>query len=219
MALDLQQQEELERVKSIWHGGLKWCVLVLLCVALVYLCFVALSNYRHNKNEQATDLLITYQTQMQHKKEGEALKTLQILQDNYADTPAASIATTTEGLLAFYNGRLTDAERHFQWVYDHQHDEFVHVSAVINLVNVKLSEKKFDEALRLTDKKVAPELDFLLNDLRGDIYIAKGDKKLAVAAYNQAIATLPKPNPVVSKEDIEQIRSQIEAKKIINLTH
>lgn len=179
---------------------------------------MALSNYRHNKNEQATDLLITYQTQMQHKKEGEALKTLQILQDNYADTPAASIATTTEGLLAFYNGRLTDAERHFQWVYDHQHDEFVHVSAVINLVNVKLSEKKFDEALRLTDKKVVPELDFLLNDLRGDIYIAKGDKKLAVAAYNQAIATLPKPNPVVSKEDIEQIRSQIEAKKIINLT-
>lgn len=218
MALDLQQQEELERVKNIWHGGLKWCVLALLCVALVYLCFVALRNYRHDKNEQATDLLVTYQTQMQHKKEAEALKTLQILQNNYANTAAASIATTTEGILAFYNGQLTDAQRHFQWVYDHQHDEFLHVSAIINLVNVKLSEKKFDEALHLTDEKVAPELDFLLKDLRGDIYIAKGDEKSAVAAYNRAIAALPKPNPVVSKEDIEQIRSQIEAKKITHLT-
>ena len=120
--------------------------------------------------------------------------------------------------MAFYNGQLTDAQRHFQWVYDHQHDEFLHVSAIINLVNVKLSEKKFDEALHLTDEKVAPELDFLLKDLRGDIYIAKGDEKSAVAAYNRAIAALPKPNPVVSKEDIEQIRSQIEAKKITHLT-
>ncbi|MCV2509327.1 MAG: tetratricopeptide repeat protein, partial [Neisseriaceae bacterium] len=71
--------------------------------------------------------------------------------------------------------------------------------------------------LALLDEKTEADLQFLFEDLKGDIYMAKGEEATAQKAYDKAISLLPEPNEVITEEDIAQVRTQIEAKKIIQI--
>ncbi|QRN40940.1 MAG: tetratricopeptide repeat protein [Neisseriaceae bacterium] len=217
MALDLQQQEELEEVKRIWHGWLKWIVLFLFVVAGLYLGKTAWDNYQKNKDEEATDLLVQFQNLIAQNQRAEAMSILKTLQEDYSNTIPATIATSAIGTISFYSNQFEDASRHFQWIYDHQQDKLLKSMTITDLVKIKMQQKKFDEALALLEEKTEAGLQFLFEDLKGDIYMAKGEEESAKRAYDKAISLLPEPNEVIMKEDIAQVRAQIEAKKIIQI--
>lgn len=217
MALDSQQQEELENVKRIWHHWLKWLVLLLLIVAALYLGYIAVINHQQHRNEKATDLLADFKSLMGQSKKADALVILRQLQQDYADTMAATIATSAVGVMDFYAHKFDNAARHFQWIYDHQKDTFVRSMAITDLVKIKMQMNNFDEALVLLEEKTAPELQFLFEDLRGDIYKAKGDELSAKQSYDKAIALLPSANEIITDDDIAQVRTHIEVKKIIQI--
>ncbi|MCV2504102.1 MAG: tetratricopeptide repeat protein, partial [Neisseriaceae bacterium] len=113
MALDLQQQEEMEEVKRVWHSWLKWVVLFLVVLACLYLGHKAWRDYQKNKNEEATDLLVQFQSLMEQSQQAEAMGVLKTLQEDYANTMPATIATSAIGTLSFYSNQFEDASRHF----------------------------------------------------------------------------------------------------------
>ncbi|MFH4416121.1 MAG: tetratricopeptide repeat protein [Neisseriaceae bacterium] len=217
MALDLQEQEELENVKRIWHSWLKWVVLFLLIAAGVYFFYTAWETYQKSRNEKATDLLMEFQSLVERKEQSKALMMLKELQEKYADTMPATIATAALGAQAFYTNEVGSAEKHFMWIYKHQKNELVRAITIIDLAKIKMQQRKFDEALNLLKEKVPTELAFLFEDLKGDIEMAKGDNIEGEKAYDRAISFLPKPNEVITADDIAEVRSQIEAKKLIQL--
>ena len=217
MALDLQQQEELEEVKRIWHKWLKWVVLLLVMIALITIIVSAYRNFRSYQNTRATDKLISFQQKLEEKQESIALKQVAALQKNYPHTLPAGIATASLGTLAFYRGRTEDALRHYQWVYDHEKNAFLQGIAATDLAKIKMQQGQFQEALKLLQKPPTKEVRFLFEDLKGDIYKSMGDNTKAVAAYERSLKALPKESAVIRKSDLEEIASQIEAKKILHL--
>lgn len=217
MALDLQQQEELEEVKRIWHKWLKWVVLLLVAIALIVVFVSAYRNFRSYQNTRATDELISFQEDLQEKQESAAFQQVAALQKNYPHTLPAGIATASLGTLAFYSGRTGDALRHYQWVYDHEKNAFLKGIAATDLAKIKMQQGQLQEALELLKKPPTEEVYFLFEDLKGDIYKSMGDNTKAANAYNRALSALPKESAVIKKSDLEEIASQIEAKKILHL--
>ena len=55
------------------------------------------------------------------------------------------------------------------------------------LGNLYLVEKKLDEALKVANKIITDGYVGLANDLKGDIYIALGDKENAIKSYELAL--------------------------------
>lgn len=217
MALDLQQQEELENVKRVWHSWLKWVVFFLVILAVIYLASSFWTSYKSKKNQDASDLLVNFQTALEQQQLPDALTILKKLQDNYPKTMPATIATSSIASYAFYTNNFEDAFRHFSWIYKNQKDSFVKALTLLNMAKVKMQQQQFDEALKITEEEVDSNFQFLIEDLKGDIYMAKGDNNSAQAAYDKAISLLPKSSNVISKQEISEIQSQIETKKVIRL--
>ncbi len=194
-AYDLQDQEELDNFKRIWHSWGKWLFGALLLAAAVYLGQVIYHNQQNKKSEQAADVLAQIVTKMQANDTAGANKDLIQLQQNYPSTVAAAQGTLMMAGTAFDAARYDEAAKHLQWVRQYNQEPLIQVLASQRLATVKLQQQKYDEALQLLTIKVPPAFEGLMLATQGDVYAAKGDAAKAKELYTQALAKTDKDNP------------------------
>ncbi|MDO5686368.1 MAG: tetratricopeptide repeat protein [Neisseria sp.] len=204
MALDLQEQEELENAKRAWKTWGRWVFAVLLVCALVYFGNILWKNHIAAQNEQAVDLMASdFTPKALSGDTAGALKALQTLQQKYPKTVATAQATLNTAGNAFLQGKYDEAAQHLQWLAAHQKDPAVHALVLRQLATVYLQQKKYDEALAVLSEKVEPEFSARAEELKGDIYLAQGKQAEARAAFQAALQQLP---------ENDQTREFIEAK-------
>ena len=73
---------------------------------------------------------------------------------------------------------------------DNVQQEEVKFEAQIRLARILLAEKKYDEALQQVNVINSPHYKIVVEELKGDIYVAKGDTANARTAYSIAMAEL-----------------------------
>ena len=112
---------------------------------------------------------------------------IQTLQNDYASTPYAAIASLKAAQQYAEKGEYEPAATALRWIIDNsKEDDYKHLAS-IRLARVLLAMKKVDEALTLTKQTYPAAYQALLDELQGDIYVAQNKPTEARAAYDKAM--------------------------------
>ncbi|MEJ2181135.1 MAG: tetratricopeptide repeat protein [Gammaproteobacteria bacterium] len=116
----------------------------------------------------------------------------------YADTPYAGLAALTMAKIKTDKDDLATAKSHLRWAMDNVQQNEIKLEAQIRLARVLLAEQKYDEALQQINSINLPPYKVTVEELKGDIYVAKGNTENARTAYSLALAELDQSESNVS---------------------
>ena len=109
------------------------------------------------------------------------------LQNEFNNSPYAGRATIYYSKLLVETGDYSAAAKELIWASGENIEPSIQSMANYLLGNLYLVEKKLDEALEVANKIITEGYIGLANDLKGDIYLAKGDKEKAIKSYELAL--------------------------------
>jgi predicted negative regulator of RcsB-dependent stress response len=187
MAYDLQEQEQLEAIKSWWE---RYGNLITVAAIACLLTIAAFQGWRYYRHQQSLAAVTLYEQLVQAERANEHKKVRDIavqITDKYARTPYAAMAALSAARASFESGDLAGSKTQLQWVIDNAREDELRDVARLRLAGVLLDEKKYDEALALVNAGHSPAFSGLYADLKGDILLAQGKPGEARGAYQQAL--------------------------------
>ena len=109
------------------------------------------------------------------------------LQNEYNNSPYAARATIYYSKILVETGDYSAAANELIWASEENIESSIQSMANYLLGNLYLVQEKLDEALEAVNKIITDGYIGLANDLKGDIYLAKGDKENAIKSYELAL--------------------------------
>jgi predicted negative regulator of RcsB-dependent stress response len=188
--LDLEEQEQLDQLKSFWkqYGNLITWLLIAVLAA-----YAAWNGWNWWQREQATKAGAMYDELDRAAQAGDIAKAAGIFNDMKERFPRTAF-TQQGGLLAakvqFDKGQADAALATLGWVAANAVEDEYKTVAHLRLAGVLLDQKKYDEALKQLDAASAKEFAALVADRRGDVLFAQGKPEDAKAAYTLAWKTM-----------------------------
>ncbi len=185
-ALDLEEQEQLDQLKSFWkqYGNLITWVLIAVLGA-----YAAWNGWNWWQRDQAVKAGSMYDELDRAAQAGDADKAGRVFADMKERFPRTAF-TTQGALLAartqFDKGQADNAKAALTWVAENAGEAEYQTVARLRLAGVLLDEKKYDEALKQLDAATSKDFEALVADRRGDVLLAQGKKDEAKAAYASA---------------------------------
>jgi predicted negative regulator of RcsB-dependent stress response len=187
MAYDLEEQEQIETLKSWWkqYGNL---VTWLLIAALgAYAAWSGWNYYQRSQAAQADQLYDEINRAVAAKDTARVLRGAADMREKFSRTAYAEMAALTAAKAAFDANDLNGAKAQLQWVVDSGRDEEYRALARIRLAGVLLDEKAYDEGLKVLSADVPVAFAGALADRRGDLLMAQNKVAEARAAYQEAL--------------------------------
>jgi predicted negative regulator of RcsB-dependent stress response len=187
MALDLEEQEQVEELKAWWkqHGGLITAVVVAAALA-----FAGWQGWRWYQANQAAHASMLYETLSKAAQANDA-KALRdaagTLVESYPRTLYASMGALVAARYYFDRNDLKTAKAQLQWVMERSPSQDFKDLARLRMATVLLDEKAYDEALKTLDAKPAAAYEAQYAASRGDVLVAKNQAAEAKAAYKLAL--------------------------------
>lgn len=187
----LTEQEQIQQLKN-WVKTYGFTILLGIAIALLINTGWRFWQKRENKilthASEVYDRMITYRAQNNTKAaETQADKLL----SRYAKTPYGEMASMLLARDAIVQGDFTKAIEHLNWVIDHSQNPSMRVIARVRIARILINQNKPDEALNLL--KTVDDMNFigLIDEVKGDAYLAKNDKPSAFKSYQVALQELP----------------------------
>lgn len=184
---DLEEQEQLDELKSWWQQYRK---LILLVVVVAALTAGGIQGWRYYQNQQALEAGELYSQLQGAVGSGEQKKVQDIaavMVEKYPRTNYAVFAALAGAKAAFDSGDIAAAKTRIQWVIDNAKEDETRQIARLRLAGVLLDEKQYDAALKLLETGHSEVLSALYADLKGDVLVAQGNNNEARAAYQLAL--------------------------------
>ncbi len=184
--LDLQEQEQLDALKSFWktYGNLiTWALVAALAV------YAGFNGWRWWQRDQATKAAAMFGQLEQAAQAGDAQRSGQIfndLKERYARTAYAEQAGLLAARVQFDRGQADAAKASLGWVADHASEDEYRSVARLRLAALLLQAADFDGALKQLDAAKSPQFAALVADRRGDVLLAQGKPAEARSAYQAA---------------------------------
>lgn len=186
MALDLEEQDQLDALKSWWKAnGNK----VLIIAGLVIAGVVGYQGWKQYQAKQSAEASARFM------ELGDAsptdVKTIQSISaeiiEKYPSTPYAARAALLAAKANYAAKDLDSAVSQTEWAYKNATEQSVRSLAQLQLAGLMFEQKKYDDALKLVNEKHEASFDALFADLKGDILVAQGNKAEAKSAYEDAV--------------------------------
>lgn len=180
--------EKVEELKAWWkENGTSVIVGVALAVAALF----GWDYWKQWKENTATTASALYAqvADATTTSVDKALPTVAQLQKDYASTPYASAASLKIAQKTAEQGNYEQAVTALNWVINNaSDDEYKHI-ATIRLARVLLAMNKPEEALKLASQTFPKSYESLVEELKGDVYVAQNKPADARTAYDKAMAT------------------------------
>lgn len=187
MALDHEEQEQLEALKAWWneHGNL--IVIVVAAIAIAAASWRGWEWYQTKQSREASSL---YEMLTRAVEAGDA-KTMRdasgALVVDYPRTLYASMGALVSARYYFDHRDLKGAKAQLEWVLQHSRSDDLKDLARLRLAAVLLDEKAYDDALKQLDASHGAAYAAQYAALKGDVLMAKHESKQAKAAYEVAL--------------------------------
>ena len=207
MALDHQEQEQVEALKSWWqqHGNL-----VLLVVSAALIAIAAWRGWDWYQRSQSLQASVIYEAVAKAAQAGDA-RTMRDaggeLAEKYPRTLYASMAALVSARFYFDRHENKSAKAQLQWVLERSSSDNFKDIARLRLAAVLTDEKSYDEALKLLEAPHAAAYAAQYAAMRGDILAAKHQTAAARAAYQLALDKADKQEGAFR----ESVRMRLEA--------
>jgi len=187
MALDLEEQEQLDELKQFWK---QYGTLIITLAFLALAAFAGVKGwnyYQRGQSEQASALFGELEEAVRKNDVSQIGSLGAEIIDKYGSTAYGPMAALLLARSNYDNGDMAAAATRLQWAIDKAKDDETAALARLRLAGIRLDEKKYDEALALLDAKHAQAFAPLYADLRGDVLAAQGKLAEARAAYKLAL--------------------------------
>lgn len=198
MALDLEEQEQVDELKAWWNKNGTY---VIAAVAAFVIGVSGWKGYEVWQARQSGEAMALFERAMQAAVANDAKSVKDItgqIMENYGRTgyalPAAWLAARTN----FTAGDLKSAQAQYQYALDHAGDKGLEQLARLRLATVLLDMKDYAGASKLLDSQPEAAFAALFADLKGDVLAAQGKQEEARAAYKLALTTLDAKSPMKS---------------------
>ncbi len=190
MALDLEEQEQLDEAKVWWkqHGNkVIWGITVFL---------LAVAGWRAwetwNRN-QAAEASMLFDQAVQAASMND-LKTAKEaagrIVENHSHSAYAAPASWLAGHINYESGDLKSARAQYEFAMEHAKDDGVRQMARLRLATLLFDQKDPAGALKLLYEPFDPAFQGLAGQLKGDVLVAQGKTTEARAAYKLALEKL-----------------------------
>lgn len=189
MALDLEEQDQLDALKTWWKTYGNMISTAVVIVAVVFSGYKAWELYQRQQSLQAS---AKYDA-LTHLSESDLKQIKAIsgeLMDKYASTPYAARAAIAAAKANYTAKDTKSAKAQLEWAVAHAKEDAVRAVALLQLAALQVSDKEYDLALKTLAEKHDPAFDGLFADLKGDVLLAKGNKPEAKLAYQDALTKL-----------------------------
>lgn len=107
--------------------------------------------------------------------------------NEFSDTPYAALSSLALAKSEYEKSNIDAATAQLEIAVKHASNDVIKQIANLRLAKVYIEQSKYDEALALLSLSHAAAYDAQYEELKGDLYLAKGDVALARAAYDKAI--------------------------------
>ena len=196
MALDLEEQEQLDEFKAWWRQNGKWVI----AGALAFLAVAGgVRGWQYWTAKQATEASQLFEQTMQAVAGNDIKAVKEItgqIMENYPRTAYSAPAAWLAGRLNYEAGDFKSAKAQFQYALDHARDGGVEQLARLRLAAVLFDEKDYDGALKHLAAKHDEAYAGLYAQLKGDVLVAQGKSDEARAAYGVALQKLDDKSPL-----------------------
>ncbi|MFV2056312.1 MAG: YfgM family protein [Thiohalomonadales bacterium] len=190
MDVHATEEEQIEAIKKWWRDN--WKALfggILLGLGLLY----GGRAWFQQKDNYAASASVEFEAMVQaagSDKKTEAGEFAAKLLGQYTDTPYAVMASFAMAKIKVEEKDLQTAKIHLRWALEHTtRPAFKHI-ARLRLARVMLAEGGLDEALSQLSNLDTGTYTSSYEELKGDIYLSKGDVDLARTAYKLALVSM-----------------------------
>jgi len=182
------EEQQVEALKKWWKENGTSLIVGLFVGVSVLFGWRYYMNQKSVHSVQASDM---YMQVMQNV----ALKTIddkttdlnnQLIND-YADTPYAALSSLALAKYEYEKGDVEAAVTQLELAKKHANDDITKQIANLRLAGLLIEQKKYEDALALLNTSHDAAYDAQYEELKGDLFMAKGDIAQARIAYDKAI--------------------------------
>ena len=206
MALDLEEQEQVDELKALWKKYGAYITRGVIAFFVLYALFQGWGYYQMKQSSGASEL---YQSivVLDEKNTKDILQKSQKLIDDYSGTPYAGRAAILFAKASYLEGNKDKAKEKLEWASSHAKESATESIALIQLGQILVEEKKYEDALKRVNDVDNEGYLGLANDLKGDALNAMGKKEDAKKAYQEALKQFRSKDPYAkfTQEKLESL--------------
>jgi predicted negative regulator of RcsB-dependent stress response len=183
-------EEQLEDIKKWWKANGRFVIIGLAIGLAIMAGTRGWNGYQERQRLSASAEYDQFESEMARGDTDALTKRASYLIDNFGRTPYATLAALELAKVQVDRGDLAAAAQRLQWAVDHAGTpELVHI-ARLRLARVLAAQKETAKALALVEGVDPGAFSASYDELKGDLYVASGDRDKARAAYVKAIGEL-----------------------------
>lgn len=216
MHYDLTDEQRVELIKNWWKKyGLTTIFGIILGTGMV----LGWQYWTNHRNKQSAEASLAYMHMLSAKTAGQwaaVEHSATLLKTDFSHSPYAIFASFVLAQHAVQDSKLDIAAIELRWAIEQANDDSLKQSAKLRLARVYLAQKQYSLALETLDKVYAKTFLPAINEVRGDIYLAQGEKAKAYSSYKQALEGLPSSDvsrPLLQMKFADLTQAPTETKK------
>lgn len=184
------EEEQVEALKKWWKENGKSVIGgVLIGVAVLYGGKMWLDQRNTHAEMASAEYEAMIQELNQDRRNQAADRGAAIL-GQYSDTAYSDLTALAMAKIKVDENDLVAAKSHLQWAMDNSKQQGIKQVARLRMARVLHAEGNYDGALQLLNSADAGTFKAAYEELKGDIYVDKGELNSARTAYNMALQTL-----------------------------
>jgi predicted negative regulator of RcsB-dependent stress response len=190
MAYDLEEQEQIDRLKAFWESYGNFILTVVTVILLAVAGFRAWGWYQGRQAAEASVVYAQLRAAAEARDVAKVKESAGTIFEKYGSTAYGQMAALLAAKAYVDAGDLKSAKAPLQWAVEKAPDEsFAHI-ARLRLAGILLDEKAYDEGLKLLNVDAPGRFAGEFADRRGDLLLGQGKRDEARAAYKLALETL-----------------------------
>ncbi len=191
MALDLEEQEQLDNLKNWWSKYGNWFSNLLLCALLATASWSGYHWWLNYQSAQAQEVNHKIDAALAQNKKDDAWQSAKLLVDEYPNSPHAIFGV----LKTITELRQDKPEQSIQLIkrmLTEQKDDSPYKTLLMyRLSGLLFEQNKLDESLKMVQKTSVyaanPSWSALFNERHADILLRKGDAQAAIGYYQKVL--------------------------------
>jgi predicted negative regulator of RcsB-dependent stress response len=189
MALDLEEQEQLDEFKAWWNKNGKLATNIVLAALVAYSAWTGFNYFQQKKAVEASELF-QHLVQLDSSKMGDIKSLSSQLMEGFSGTPYAGRAAVFSAKNNYAANDSKSAKAQLEWAIANAKESSVKAIASLQLASILLEEKNYDGAQKVLSSDIDKGYDGLKQGLLGDVYLAQGKQDQAKKAYASALDNL-----------------------------
>lgn len=191
MSAYVTEEQQVEMLKEWWKKNGNFAISVFLAAIVLSLGLHFWFKHREAKLERGSAHYEVMLSALVNGDDATTLKEANLLKEDYSHTPYAALAALIFARNDVYQQKYNDAESELTWVMSHGNTSSLRQIARLRLARIEIQTNKPQDALttlgKINDSGYLP----LIDEVRGDTYLALNQTDNARKSYKDAVDLLP----------------------------